>query len=80
MATTVGTVTRMMGDSIVDAGQTAQGNVAAFVARNAQGVAVGTFKSAGEAQAAINQTNGTILRWTRSDLRGDIEHYVGSRP
>lgn len=78
MATTIGTVTRTMGDTIANATETAQGNCAAFVARGAAGVVVGHFRSAGEAQNAVAKLTGKILNWVRSDLRGGIEHYVGS--
>ncbi|MHC4814349.1 MAG: hypothetical protein ACYTFN_14740 [Planctomycetota bacterium] len=66
-----------MGDTIVESQQTAQGNVGAFTARNASGTKIGSYRSAGQAQAAVQASHGILLRWTRSDLRGDIEHYVG---
>lgn len=78
MPTVVGTVTRATGDTIAASPQSSQGNRAAFTARNAQGVSCGHYKSAGEAQQAVNQQVGQVLRWVRSDLRGNVEHYVGS--
>lgn len=72
-----GTVTRTMGDTIVEAQQTAQGNVACFIAYGTDGTAIGSYRSAGEAQAAVNQRFGQILRWTRQDLRGGVEFYIG---
>ncbi len=73
----VGTVTRVMGDTIADSQQTAQGNVGAFVAINADGVDIGSGRNAAEAQAIVNAGRGTLLRWTRRDLRGGVENYVG---
>lgn len=77
-ATIVGTVSRVMGSTIVDSQQTAQGNAAAYIARSVEGKTIGFGRSASEAQAILNRTNGTLLRWTRSDLRGGIEFYTGS--
>ena len=74
---TVGTVTRAMGDTIVNSPQSSQGNVGAFTARNAAGTSIGSYRSAGQAQAAVAASHGLLLRWTRRDLRGGIEHYVG---
>lgn len=79
MATVIGTVTRASADtSAVSSPGDSQGNRAAFIARNAQGVAIGSYRSAGDAQQAVNQQVGQVLRWVRSDLRGNIEHYTGS--
>ena len=79
MATVIGTVTRASADTAaVSSPGDSQGNRAAFVARNAKGVAIGSYRSAGEAQQAVNQSVGQILRWDRTDLRGNIEHYTGS--
>lgn len=79
---TGGTVTRRPGpsDSIVFEQQSAQGNVAAFIARDSTGVTVGYFRSLGEGQRAVDNVFGRRLRWTRQDLRGDIENWVGVIP
>jgi hypothetical protein len=78
MATVIGTVTRATGDTgAVNSPGDQQSNRAAFIARNAQGLAIGSFKSAGQAQQAVNLQVGLVLRWTREDLRGHIEHWVG---
>ena len=74
---TIGTVTRTMGDTYANSTQTFQGNRGAFVARNAAGVTIGFFRSAAGAQAAVSAGHGILLRWTRKDLRGDIEQYIG---
>ncbi len=73
----VGTVTRTMGDTIANSTQTGPSNKAAFVARNAAGVTIGFFPSPATAQAAVAAGRGILLRWTRQDLRGDIEQYIG---
>lgn|GEM_PF-3452557 len=79
MATLIGTVTRAAGDTAdTNSPGDSQGNRATFIARNAQGIAIGSFRSAGEAQRAVNQQVGQVLRWIRADLRGSIEHYTGS--
>jgi hypothetical protein len=78
MPTVIGTVTRATGNTIAESPQSSQGNRAAFLARNAQGVAIGHYRSAGEAQQAVNLQVGQVLRWVRTDLRGNIEHYTGS--
>lgn len=67
-----------MGDTIADSQQTAQGNVGTFVARTAVGLTVGFFRSAREAQAAIEQTSGNLLNWTQSNLPGQIEFWIGA--
>lgn len=77
MPSVIGTVTRATGDTIAQSPQSQQGNRCAFTARNATGVQIGSYRSAGEAQQAVNQQVGQVLRWTREDLRGNIEHYVG---
>ena len=80
MATVIGTVTRVTVDTgMVNSPGDQQSNRAAFVARNASGASIGHFKSAGAAQQAVNQLlANTLLQWQRTDLRGRIEHYVGS--
>lgn len=80
MPTVIGTVTRTTVDTgLVNSPGDQQSNRAAFVARNAAGAPIGHFKSAGQAQQAVNQLrSNTLLQWQRSDLRGGIEHYVGS--
>lgn len=77
MPTVIGTVTRATGDTIAQSPQSSQGNRCAFTARNSQGVQIGAYRSVGDAQQAVNQAVGQVLRWTREDLRGNIEHYVG---
>lgn len=77
MPTVVGTVTRATGDTFAPSTQTAQDNRCAFTARNSQGTAIGFYRSAGDAQQAVASSYGQVLRWTREDLRGNIEHYVG---
>jgi hypothetical protein len=78
MPTVIGTVTRATGDTIAASPQSSQGNRAAFLARGATGVPIGHYRSAGEAQQAVNLQVGQVLRWVRNDLRGNIEHWVGS--
>ena len=79
MATVIGTVTRASADTAaVNSPGDSQGNRAMFVARGASGTTIGSFRSAGEAQQAVNQQVGQVLRWVRSDLRGSIELYTGS--
>lgn len=79
MPQVIGTVTRATADTAAtNSPGDSQGNRTLFIARNASGVAIGHFRSAGQAQQAVNQQVGQVLRWQRSDLRGSIEHYVGS--
>ena len=73
----VGTVTRTMGDTIVESQQTAQGNVGAFVARNADGTNIGYFRSPAQAQAAVAAGRGILLTWTKVDMPGSIEQWIG---
>jgi hypothetical protein len=76
----IGTVTRIMPDTTVPAQETAQSNGAAFAAHAADGRLVGNrFKSAGQAQQAVNQLfGGRLLKWTRRDMAGGAEHWIGS--
>jgi len=74
----IGTVTRYTPDTAVPAQESAQTNAVAFAAHAADGRIVGNqFRSAGQAQQAVNQLIGKILKWTREDLRGGAEHWVG---
>lgn len=49
-----------------------------FTLRKADGLQLGTYENVGQAQAAFAQFHGSnrILKWQRSDLRGDIEQWV----
>lgn len=76
MSQLIGTITRKVGNTIVEAQQTAQGNVGCFVARSANGVKISDFRNFNDARRAVEQTFGRQLRWTREDLRGSIEHWV----
>lgn len=78
MPSVIGTVTRATAiTGLVNSPGDSQSNRCAFVARNAQGKAIGSFRSAGEAQQSVATGYGQLLKWTREDLRGGIEHYVG---
>ena len=58
-----------------------QGGVA-YKARKFDGTEIGMYRSAGEAQEAVSKlvAGGRIVNWTRDDLAGDIESYVGDMP
>jgi hypothetical protein len=78
-------VTRTFGDPIAFS-QTSQnvngqGGVA-YKARKLDGTEIGMYRSAGEAQTAVRQliNSGRLMTWTRADLTGDIESYVGEVP
>lgn len=78
----VGYVTKIAGSPLASAnavGATGRTGGSAFVARSAVGITLGTYKSVGEAQAAVQQqaAGARILRWSRSDLAGQIESYQG---
>lgn len=78
MPQVIGTVIRATGDtSATNSPGDSQGNRTLFIARNASGKIIGHYRSAGQAQQAVNQQVGQVLRWSRQDLRGSIEHYVG---
>lgn len=77
MSRIVGAVTRVSPDTIVPSQQSSQGNRAIFSATTANQT-LGSFRSAREAQVAVEAAlGGTKARWTREDLAGRIERYVG---
>lgn len=75
----VGTVTRKTGDTSSETSpQSWQANVAAYAAHGPTGTLIGFFQSVGEAERAVQANiGGNFLRWSRQDIRGGIEHWVG---
>lgn len=58
-----------------------QGGVA-YKARRTDGTEIGMYRSASEAQEAVRKlvNGGKFVNWTRQDLSGSIESYVGEIP
>jgi hypothetical protein len=68
-STVLGTVTKTNGGSLP------------YTSRFGDGGTAGSFKSVRDAQIPIEAAQGgRLLRWTRSDLAGDIEFYYAERP
>lgn len=48
-----------------------------FIARKADGTRLDQAKTARDAQKLVENARNLRLRWTRQDLTGSIEHYIG---
>lgn len=78
MSRIVGTVTRATPNTTIRAPQSSQGNRGCFSAVAGGSVIGSDYRSAGEAQRAVQAAlGGTFARWSRQDLPGRVEHYIG---
>jgi len=54
-----------------------------YTARSAQNIVIGNYQNLGEAKTDMGLKCGSgsrLIKWTRSDLGGSVESYIGVLP